>query len=83
MIYQCLRCKQYYGSYPGLKAFPKVSQRYTDCDIWRCPYCKAEQDSRDIQTFLGVGGRGSVRTAEKEELDGPHHFNVRSRNYGL
>lgn len=63
-VYQCLYCRNYYGKHedaPELTPFPSITQRHSDCSIWNCPHCKRQQDSRDIQPFLGVRGGHGVR----------------------
>jgi hypothetical protein len=71
-VYECLRCNKVYGWHPKLPNLPNIPDeghlRYADCDIWRCPHCGAQQDSRDIQPFLGCGGGHSVRELSEEEV---------------
>lgn len=63
--YQCLICHTYYD---WSKVDPQTHQRYLDCDIWRCPGCNCEQDSRTDYPFL-VGRRRTHRSMSQQEAE--------------
>ena len=75
-VYQCLNCRNYYGSHENKKVKKhlrksidtKTYHRYLDSDTWRCPYCNTIQDTRDIQPFLGVGGNRMLRQLSEEDI---------------
>lgn len=60
--YRCLRCSHVYDWSTVNSA---THQRYMDCDIWRCPNCKAQQDSRSFQPFLGIGAQNVERVTDE------------------
>jgi len=73
-IYQCLKCRKYYGWHEnkklkGLKPFdPKTHTRYLDCDVWRCPHCNNFQDTRDVYPSFGTRGGNQLRQLSETEV---------------
>lgn len=75
-VYQCLSCRNIYGSDSRLKGKvklkkvdPKTHARHLDCDTWRCPHCGAYQDTRDVSPFLGCRGTNQLRQVSEREIE--------------